>query len=49
MNNVAGALFSIDSAKQWSGNIRSRTDYEEYSRSCYVQAYNNNNGGFLIV
>ncbi len=48
-NNVAGALYSIDGTKQWSGNIRSTTDYEEHSRSCYVPAYNNNDGGFLII
>ena len=48
-NNVAGAIYSIDGTFQWKGNIRSTTYYEEYSRSCYVPAYNSNNGGFLIV
>ena len=48
-NNVAGAVYSIDGVYQWSGNIRSTTYYEEYSRSCYVPAYNSDSGGFLIV
>ena len=48
-NNVKGALYSIDGAYQWSGNIRATPDNEEYSRSCYVPAYNGGNGGFLII
>ena len=48
-NNVKGALLDMDGNIVWIGNIRSTTSYEEYSRSCYVPAYNSGNGGFLIV
>ncbi len=48
-NNVAGAVYDVDGTFEWTGNIRSTTAYEEYSRACYVYAYNQENGGFLIV
>ncbi len=52
-NNVAGALYKVDPPLEmelvWIGNIRATNAHEEYSRSCYVPAYNNGNGGFLII
>ena len=48
-NNVAGALFSVNGTLVWSGDLKGTSAYEEYSKSCFLPAFNNGKGGFLIA
>ncbi len=48
-NNIKAAVYDLNGNLEWKERIADTTSYEEYSRSCYVNNYNNEEGGFLLV